>query len=171
MSKATRISIYAGAPLQRYLDESPTKPCPVSLARAGMHGKVDGSQSITPNVAINRMAERYMYLLAQNLPDLNKATWVALLNAKNSWTEHSLGEIESEDLAAAICDDLGIDRGDDESWKDFIDRACEASGAQLDVLSNLTESQIVAVIDAIERFWGRDHSGASMESVINAFKE
>ena len=173
MSKTTRISIYAGAPLQKYLDAAPIKPCPVSLARAGRHGAVDDSESITPNVSINRMAERYMYMLAQNLPELDHGTWVTLLSAKNSWTEHTIGEIECEDLVGLVCDDLGLDRGDDESWNDFIERASEASGAQLDVLSKLTNSQILAVIDVIERYWGRERPdpGASFEDVINAFKD
>lgn len=146
-----RIQIYPGARLRRFLETRPLTPNPVSQARF-VRGEPDRADMITETCAINRMADRYCWLLDRAMPKLNKATWEAVLNAGSGWTEHTLDEIDSHRPVDMVRDDLGIE-GD-------LDAAEKTTGIEFAKLAALDDAGTLAVIEVIERFWGRRREGA-----------
>ena len=146
-----RIQIYPGARLRRFLETRPLQPNPASQARL-VRGEMDLANTITETCAINRMADRYCWLLDRAMPKLNKATWEAVLNAGSGWTEHTLDEIDSHRPVDMVRDDLGIE-GD-------LDAAEKTTGIEFAKLAALDDAGTLAVIEAIERFWGRRREGA-----------
>jgi hypothetical protein len=163
-----QIRIYTGRPLQEFLRTRPLNPTLTSLARLGLHGQYDESETITENVAINRLVERHQWLMKRSMPQLKQKTWHELFSAFNPVTEHSIAEIEQRSLVGGIADFHGIERGDEESVEDFLARAEELCGAEMTLLASLDAAQKLAVIEAIERFWGRDQKieGQSWESIM-----
>lgn len=147
-----RIQIYPGARLRRFLDTRPLTPNPVSQARF-VRGEPDRADMITETCAINRMADRYCWLLDRAMPKLNKATWEAVLNAGSGWTEHTLDEIDSHRPIDIVMDDLGIDAKN-------LAEAEAATGIEFSKLAALDDAGTLAVIEVIERFWGRRREGA-----------
>ena len=89
-----RIQIYPGARLRRFLETRPLQPNPSSQARL-VRGEPDRADMITETCAINRLADRYFWLIDRARPKLSRVTWEAILNAANGWTEHTLDEIDS----------------------------------------------------------------------------
>jgi hypothetical protein len=154
-----QIRIYTGRPLQEFLRTRPLNPTLTSLARLGLHGQYDESETITENVAINRLVERHQWLMKRSMPQLKQKTWHELFSAFNPLTEHSIAEIEQRSLVAGIAEFHGIECGDEESIEEFLVRAQELCGAEMTLLASLDATQKLAVIEAIERFWGRDHKG------------
>jgi hypothetical protein len=146
-----RIQIYPGARLRRFLETRPLQPNPASQARL-VRGEMDLANTITETCAINRMADRYCWLLDRAMPKLNKATWEAVLNAGSGWTEHTLDEIDSHRPVDMVRDDLGIE-GD-------LDAAEKTTGIEFAKLAALDDAGTLAVIEVIERFWGRRREGA-----------
>lgn len=158
MSKVPQIRVYAGKPLRDFLSTRPLKTCWQSQARVGLHGVRDTADEITENVAINRLAERHEWLMRKSMPDLSDVTWLAVLNACNSWTEHTISEIEFRELAGAVLDDCGLERGDEEGREAFLDRAEEATGVEIRKLMALSPAETLAVIEGVERYWGRQRT-------------
>lgn len=153
-----RIQIYPGARLRRFLETRPLQPNPASQARL-VRGEMDLANTITETCAINRMADRYCWLLDRAMPKLNKATWEAVLNAGSGWTEHTLDEIDSHRPVDMVRDDLGIE-GD-------LDAAEKTTGIEFSKLAALDDAGTLAVIEVIERFWGRRREGAfDLEELI-----
>lgn len=146
-----RIQIYPGARLRRFLETRPLTPNPVSQARL-VRGEPDRADMITETCAINRLADRYFWLLDRAMPTLNKATWEAVLNAGSGWTEHSLDEIASHRPIDMVRDELGIE-GD-------LAAAEKLTGIEFSKLAALDDAGTLAVIEVIERFWGRRREGA-----------
>lgn len=190
MPKIPQIRIYAGKPLQDFLATRPLKTCWQSQARAGMHGVRDTAEEITVNVAINRLAERHEWLMRQSMPELNDKTWLALLDSFNG-TEHTIDEfaslVEPECLFDIVYEDLdcfnerledesneeffartAILDGDDEGVMDekFLVRAEELTGIEFRRLMCLTPAEILAVIEGIERYWGRNNDQASWREIV-----
>ena len=161
-----QIRIYAGRPLQEFLRTRPLNPTLTSLARVGLHGQCDDSKTITENVAINRLVERHQWLMKRSMPLLTQKTWQELFNAFSPVTEHSLAELEATSLVAGIADYYVMERGDDESVEEFLARAQEICGAEMTVLASLDETQKLAVIEAIERFWGRDEMSRNWDEIF-----
>lgn len=169
MPKPPQIRVYAGKPLQDFLATRPLKTCWQSQARAGKHGERDSADEITDNVAINRLAERHQWLMRNSMPELSDKTWLALLNAFNGWTEHTISELVSRDLAGAILEDFGAEPNDGETDALFLTRVEEFTGVEFRKLMHLSLPETLAVIEGIERYWGRDrldHSASWREIVM-----
>jgi len=142
-----RIQIYPGPRLRRFLETRPLTTNPASQARL-VRGEVDLADTITETCAINRMAERYFWLLDRARPKLNRETWLALLNTASGWTEHTLDEIDSHRPIDIVMGDLGIDAKN-------LAEAEAATGIEFAKLAALDDAGALAVIEVIERFWGR----------------
>ena len=147
-----RIQIYPGVRLRRFLDTRPLTPNPASQARF-VRGEPDRADVITETCAMNRLADRYFWLLDRARPDLNRATWEAILSAASGWTEHSLNEIDSHRPIDIVMDDLGYEAAD-------LPAAEAATGIEFAKLAALDDAGSLAVIEVIERFWGRPRDGS-----------
>lgn len=189
MPKIPQIRIYAGKPLQDFLATRPLKTCWQSQARAGMHGVRDTAEEITVNVAINRLAERHQWLMSQSMPEFNDKTWLALLDSFNGGTEHTIDEfaslVEPLCLYEVVFNNFFHERLEDESDEEFfartaildgydecemdeefIIRAEEFTGIEFRRLLCLTPAEILAVIEGIERYWGRTNDQASWREIV-----
>lgn len=168
MSNAkNRLSIYAGPPLRAFLERRPLRVSVNSLAEAPerteeqiqMDGDAGWPERISESVAINRLCERYHHLLEQSWPDLSERTWEALLNAGNGQTEHKLHGLGWMSPFAMVAEHFGLDLDGVETEADLderLERAEVSSGVEFRKLRRLDPVQAMAVIEAIERFWGRD---------------
>lgn len=154
-TKTKRISIYCGQPLLDFLAARPLKTSPMSQARMRAHGEVDPSEEISESVALNRLAERYAFVMRKSLPDLNKSTWAAIYQALNSRTEHSINEIQIN-LASIVASDLGLEMRNDETLSDYLVRIELDYGVEFAKLASLDEIETLAVIEQVERYWGID---------------
>jgi hypothetical protein len=163
MANSNQLRIYAGAPLKRFFSMRPLKPCCISMARMGAHGTTNDATTISESVALNRLVERYLWLMDVHLPLFNnEQTWCAILDAYNGWTEHSLSEIETLSPINALLDHLGLESEND------LAAAEKTTGIEFAKIAALTPVERMAVIEAVERFWGRawNDPALTMQKII-----
>lgn len=149
MSKSktpNRISIYLGQPLKEFLRRRPLRPDFTSLDHARLDRQGGGAgPEISESTALNRMAERYAWLMQQNFPLLSEETWLSVLNAYNSKTESTLHDIEW--YQTGVADDLGYEAED-------FHRPREEWHIAVREMADLSPSQKLVVAEVTESFWG-----------------
>ncbi|PYZ99403.1 hypothetical protein A6K26_009155 [Gammaproteobacteria bacterium 2W06] len=148
MSKKKALSIYPGPPLKEWMANRPTHR---SMASLMQHGR-DASPTISDTVAVNRLAERYQLALAQDFPLLHEATWIAAANALNGYTETSMRDVLT--LDALVADDLcgGLEELPDTA----------SVPEPIAELQPCSVTQRLAIVEVIERIWGRDREQPSV---------
>jgi hypothetical protein len=159
MGKIPQLKIYAGAPLQAFLNRHPRKP-DISV-RIGTFGRVDQAETITDSVAINRMAERYMHILSKSLPDLDETTWAAVFQSVNGRTEFDLQDMRWS-IFGLLVDEIGAEPFEDEETLVFAQRLEDQTGVSYVQLAQLDSIQNMAIYELAERFWSRSDDGDSL---------
>lgn len=120
-----KISIYAGAPIQRVLD--------------GFNDNRSGR--------LNTVAERYAYIVDRDCPTLTEAQWCAICDALNGYWMDSGDSGAGVRLAWAEVEDADRLNGLGDKW----DVDARDLSAQL---RDMTAGQQVAVAEVVQRFWG-----------------
>lgn len=158
---ATRISIAVGKALGKFLEERPLRQDLATMTR--QFNDDDYGREISESTALDRLAERYNFLLRQNFPKLPEEAWEAILNAYNPRSEHSLFEIHP--VFCGVCDDLGLELQPDESNENFWKRVKKSRYGFISSISKLTDAENLVVHEFIERFWGRDQDEDNYEAI------
>lgn len=144
MSK-NRITIYAGMPIQDFLDRRPLRPDWASRHRPGRDTGADSDDKISESVAMNRLAERYNFMLQQNFPMLSIETWEAILNAFNGRTEIGIDDMRY--IPSGVAEDIGFGDRDwqapKSAWPEHIREASE-----------MTPAECLVAAEVNETFWG-----------------
>lgn len=119
-----KISVYAGAPIQRVLEG---------------HGENRSGR-------LNTIAERYSYVVERDTPELSEAQWCAICDALNGYwinggdsgagVRLAWAEIEDADRVAGLGEKWGVDAMALAAW-----------------LRGATAGQQVAVAEVVQRFW------------------
>ena len=119
-----KISVYAGAPIQRVLEG---------------HGENRSGR-------LNTIAERYSYVVERDTPELSEAQWCAICDALNGYwlnggdsgagVRLAWAEIEDADRLDGLGAKWGVDAGALAGW-----------------LREATAGQQVAVAEVVQRFW------------------
>lgn len=120
-----KISIYAGAPVQRVL--------------AG-HGENRSGR-------LNTVAERYAYVVERDCPTLSEAQWCAICDALNGYWMDAGDSGAGVRLAWAEIEDADRLNGLGQKWG--VDAHALAT-----LLRDSTAGQQVAVAEIVQRFWG-----------------
>lgn len=119
-----KISVYAGAPIQRVLEG---------------HGENRSGR-------LNTIAERYSYVVEHDTPTLSEAQWGAICDALNGYwlnggdsgagVRLAWAEIEDADRLGGLGAKWGVDAEELAAW-----------------LREATAGQQVAVAEVVQRFW------------------
>jgi hypothetical protein len=142
VSEAKKRGIYFGEALQRLVDE-----------RADAAGGLRSASGV-----VNAVADRYLEIVRRSCPVLSVPEWSLIFDSLNGvWAQDSAALYVGA-LAHGISDSIALDRLD-QKWG--VDGA-----ALLRALNDCTFCQLVAVVDAAERFWAAsDRSGDVRDQV------
>lgn len=115
---------------------------------------------------LNRVAERYDWVLSQAFPLLDEGTWRLVLDSENGRSEYALHELDR--FADGLMDHLGIEA--DQTPDDPLEYAdSDALGEvyhAIGQLAALTPVQRLFVAEVVERFWGSPGQARSIRKQV-----
>jgi hypothetical protein len=117
--------------------------------------------------AVNRIAERYDWILSLAFPLLDKATWLLVLDSQNGRSEYEAWELDR--FASDLSDHLGIEPEEipeDLDQQNVDDAPLSEAHRAIAQLAALAPVQQVFVAEIVERFWGHSGQNQSLREEI-----
>ena len=140
-----RTSLYIGEALRRLLD-----------------GRPEGKGMWSKSGLINTVASRYQEICRRHCPTLTLAEWCAIMDALNGvWLQST--DRDAAFLASVWAEVYDADRlnGLGGKWQ------CDAK-ALAERIRDYDYATVVALVDAVERWWALDNDGKPFEETIPA---
>lgn len=149
MTEETRFT--AGSVLMSYLAESPRIP--------DIHKRFsqDGNASpgkITVSETVDHLVDRYCHMIRNAFPLMHSDTWFMAFDTYNSRTEIGTEEILGRPPVCDLVDMLGLEPEEIQSYRERSDMATNSVIRAIDELDGLTALETIAMIHAIEHWWG-----------------
>lgn len=145
------ITLTAGTQLTNYLAGSPAIPDMKTRLRDDMNS---WPTEISPTEAVDHMVDRHLYMIRNSFPLMHSETWVQMLNVFSGRTEVGTRELYYSTPASQLMEMHGMSP---EAIRRIKQRGvAETNGIvhAFDELTGLTVAETVAMIYAIERWWG-----------------